>query len=828
MEEPISFGYWVRRRRKALDLTQGDLARQVGCAEVTIQKIEADERRPSKHFAERMAEQLGIPLDERTAFLRCARGEAPIDTLAAPPVAERRVAETPAPEPSANTRPHNLPTQLTSFIGCTHELAQTRDLLAGARLLTLTGPGGTGKTRLALQLANALVADFTDGVWLVELAALSEPALVSQAVATALGVREEPEHPLLATLAHHLRDQQMLLLLDNCEHLIEASAHLAERLLNLCPNLRVLASSREPLGISGEAIFRVPPLSVPDSGQLPPLDELARFESIVLFVERARAGQPEFQLTDETRADVAQVCQRLDGIPLAIELAAARVRILTVEQIGARLDDRFRLLTGGSRTALPRHQTLRALIDWSYDLLTEEERRLLGQLTVFVGGWSLEAAETLWAGEVADVLDLLTRLVDKSLVQVEQQHGAARYRLLETIRQYGLEKLAASGEADALRRRHADYYLSLAESGWADHAGRLSWFVLEYDNFRAALRWAVEQPAGETALRLVHALEWFWYRGGYWSEGRTWLRRTLERPEIAARTHARAAILGMLGHLSWNQSDSLAGQALLHESLALYRELGDPLGSTYPLIQLAVIAREQGDAAQATALLEEMLAIGHVHAQAETIAWAQVTMGEVAVLREDAAEAAAWLTQGLASFQRENVGVGIAWALNHLGHVAQLRGEYEQAAALHAESLILFRETDQQGVGWALESQGQVALARGELDDAYLRFAESLQLALDLGYKPGIAWCLAGLAATAALDAQPVRAAQLWGAAEALRSAIGIRPPPASRVLYDRAITTARGQLGDAAFEAAWAAGQAIPLEDAIAAAMAPSRPGQR
>jgi tetratricopeptide (TPR) repeat protein len=469
---------------------------------------------------------------------------------------------------------------------------------------------------------------------------------------------------------------------------------------------------------------------------------------------------------------------------------------------------------------LPRHQTLQALIDWSYDLLAEEEQRLLAQLAVFAGGWSIEAAEALWAGEPTDALELLTRLVDKSLVQVERQHGAARYRMLETIRQYGLEKLAASGEADALRRRHADYYLSLAEGTWTDYASWFSWLVLEYDNFRAALRWAVEQPQGQTALQLVETLSWLWYRGGYWSEGRTWLRRTLERPEAAGRTPARAALLGMLGHLSWNQSDSATGQNLLQQSLVLYRELGDQLGSIYSLLQLGVIAREQGDAAQATSFFEEVMAIGRTQAEDEPVAWARVSLGEVAVLCEDAAAATEWLAEGLAYFQHSDVTVGRAWAINHLGHVAQLQAEYERAAELHTQSLRLFRDTDQQGVGWALESLGQVALARGDPAEASLRFLESLRVAQELSYKPGMAWCLAGLAATAALEARPARAAQLWGAAEALRTTIGVRQAPASRALYDRLLATARGQMGDTAFMAACEAGAAMPLEDAIAAAI--------
>ncbi|MGH2352814.1 MAG: ATP-binding protein, partial [Chloroflexota bacterium] len=418
---------------------------------------------------------------------------------------------------SLDMLPHNLPLQLTSFVGRERELPAVRDLLAEHRLVTLTGPGGTGKTRLALQVAADVLPAYPDGVWLVALAALADPALVPHAVAQAVGVREEPGRPLLGTLADALRPKRLLLVLDNCEHLLDACAHLADALLRACPHLRVLATGREALGIAGETAWRVPSLGLPDARHLPPVEVLSQYEAVRLFIDRALAVQPGFRVTNQNALAVVQVCARLDGIPLAIELAAARVRVLPVEQLLVRLEDRFRLLSGGSRTALERHQTLRAAVDWSYDLLTEPENAVFARLAVFAGGFTLDAAEAVCAGdgiEAVEVLDLLTHLVDKSLAVVDEQpDGTARYRLLETLRHYAREKLAAREEADTVRAQHATHYLALAEqadpelrgprgAGWLDRLRR------DLDNMREALAWAEAGGEAELGLRLAAALLW--------------------------------------------------------------------------------------------------------------------------------------------------------------------------------------------------------------------------------------------------------------------------------------------------------------------------------
>lgn len=424
---------------------------------------------------------------------------------------------------SLNTLPNNLPVQLTTFIGREHQMAEAKRLLATTRLLTLTGPGGTGKTRLSLQMAADVLDAFPDGVWLVELAPLSDAALVPQTVASTWSVREQPGRPLLETLSDYLRAKSLLLILDNCEHLIDACAQLAETLLRACPHLKLLPSSREALGVAGETAYRVPSLSLPDPHQPLSVESLSRYEAAQLFVDRARAVQPHFSLTAHNLSAVAQICQRLDGIPLALELAAARVKLFAVEQIALRLDDRFRLLTGGSRTALPRQQTLRALIDWSYDLLPVAERGALARLSVFAGGWTFGAAEAVIGPEA---LDLLSHLVDKSLVVVDELAEApeTRYRLLETIRQYARDKLLESGEAPMVRDRHLRHYLLVAEVAEPKLEGpemlpALNQLEAELDNIRAALEWTLDRSP-QAAVQLAARLTFFWQRRGHVPEGR--------------------------------------------------------------------------------------------------------------------------------------------------------------------------------------------------------------------------------------------------------------------------------------------------------------------
>ena len=468
-----------------------------------------------------------------------------------------------APERS----PHNLPLELSSFVGRKQEIAEVEVMLSEHRLLTLTGPGGSGKTRLALAVASDVARDFGDGVWLVDLAPLSDPGLVPQALASVLGVREAPGRELTQTLSDHLLPRTMVLVLDNCEHLIGACASLAEILLRHCPNLRVLATSREALGVLGEAIFAVPPLSMPDPRHLPTVESLSHYEAARLFVDRAEAVKPSFALTESNAMAVAQVCYRLDGIPLAIELAAARARALSVGQISSRLDESFRLLTGGGRSALAHQRTLRTAMDWSHDLLSEEERIAFRRLSVFAGGWTLEAAETVCAGggiDEGEVMDLLASLVDKSLVLVtEQRDGEARYRLLETVRQYALEKLEESGEAGEVRGRHAAWFLALAEEAGPLMMGReqVGWLERtwpEQHNFRAAVRCFLERKDADRAIGLTWAFWRYWWVTGLQGEARRWMEEVLESGDLPGNEvypARRAQANLIIGTYAWSEGD---------------------------------------------------------------------------------------------------------------------------------------------------------------------------------------------------------------------------------------------------------------------------------
>ena len=766
---------------------------------------------------------------------------------------------------------HNLPLQLTSFIGRDREMADAQRLLGTARLLTLTGPGGTGKTRLSLQVAADLIDSFPDGVWLVELAALTDPALVAAAVAAAVGVREDPGVPLLTTLTRSLRGKNLLLLLDNCEHLIGACAELAETLLRACPTVRILASSREALGIAGETTLRVPSLALPQRGTgalpaQPPGGSLLRYEAVRLFVERAQAVQAAFLLTPANAPAVLQICRRLDGIPLALELAAARVRLLPVEGIAARLDDRFRLLTGGSRTALPRQQTLRALIDWSYDLLGAEERILLHRLTVFAGGWTLEAAEAVCAGDGLDayaVLDGLQQLVNKSLVLVEEQGDQARYHYQETIRQYARERLLEAGEIAAVRSRHRDWYVQVAETTApqlrsAGQAAVLRRLRAEYDNLRVALEWCAGDPLGVGAgLRLAGALWRFWLLHGRWSEGRAWLETMLAALDAPAYPAAHAQALFGLGSLT---TDSPTARSYLEESVALWRTLNNPVALAAALEALAEETRIQGLLPAAYRLAAEALALARATGDRSASASALFQLGRTALAQGRLPEARAQLEESLGHTRSLGDERGVALSLYHLGRITLAEGDYAAARALFEESLTLNIEMgDSDTAAWLLNSLGEVArytddypqaavfydqalvlheqlgngygitTARynlgcvaahaGEWATATRLFRAALRLAGETGRRVAVAWCLIGLGSVAGGAGRPVRAAQLFAAATTLLTAIGTTLDPADQAPYERSRQAAEAALPPAVWAAAWTAGATLPLDAAIALA---------
>ncbi len=695
------------------------------------------------------------------------------------------------PLKSLDALPNNLPRQLTSFVGREKEMVEVKRLLSTSSLVTLTGTGGVGKTRLALQVAADLLDQYSDGVWLVELAPLSDHGLVPKAVASALGVPEQAGRQLTETVVDFLCPKSVLLVLDNCEHLLFASAQLVDVLLHTCAGLRILATSREPLGIPAEAIWRVPSLSVPDPSRLPSSPEQPmQYEAVRLFVERAAYSKPGFQVTPSNAALLAQLTHRLDGIPLAIELAAARVKALPVDVLAARLDDRFRLLTSGSWTGLPRHQTLRATLDWSYKLLSEQERILLRRLSAFAGGFALEAAEQICSGnglDDGDILNLLTHLVDKSLVVFDEWDGHARYRLLETVRQYARDRLQESGEADDVRRRHRDWYLALAEQAYPELRGPRPelWgdrLETEHDNLRAALEWSkAEREGAEAGLRLAGALIWFWHMHGHWSEGRGWLESALARSNEARPSVLPKALQGAT-LFALRQGDYGRAMALGEKGVPLCRELEDKENGALLLLWLGSIPMRQGNYKRATTLFEESLSLCHEPRKR-------------------------WLNR---------------MALTHLGDVARCQGDYERAAALHMRSLILARDIGEKfGIAACLLYLGMDTLRQGDYRRSVEYFRESLSVSGEVGNRWVPVECLVGLAGVACAQQHYENAARLFGAVEVFRKSLGYRPYPPDQADHDQRVASTRAAIGGAAFAAAWADGRMMTLEQAIEYALA-------
>jgi non-specific serine/threonine protein kinase len=712
-------------------------------------------------------------------------------------------------------------------------MEEVKALLGKTRLLTLTGSGGCGKTRLMLQVAADMLDAYADGVRLVELAPLAAPALVPQTVASVLGLREAPGKCLTETATDFLRSRQLLLLLDNCEHLLDACAQLADTLLRSCPSLRVLATSREGLGIAGELTYRVPSLSLPNPKRDPTPESLSQFEATRLFIERAWFHQPQFSVTHRNAPALASVCHRLDGIPLAIELAAARVQAMPVEQIEQRLDQRFRLLTGGSRTALPRQQTLRSLIDWSYDLLNESEKALLCRLTVFVGGWELEAAEQVCAGglvEEWEVLDLLTRLVEKSLVVYEEdEEGHGRYRLLDTVRQYTGERLRESSAEETWRQRHAAWYLDLAERQPSTFRGLRSpaWQLLmetEHDNFRAALDWGMHGEP-DLALRLAEHLVTFWDDAGYVTEGYAWLLQALDAgrdgdPALRARVGSRAGWLAMF------QGDYPAAQAILEEALAILREAGDESAEWSPLNALGQVLSAQGDYSGARAVLEESVSLQRRSGDPHRLAAALQDLSSVIAMQGDYPAARVLCDEALAIDRSTGDSPRLAWTLLRAAHVPRWVGDYSIARIRYEEALNLFEEQgESRGIAHTHLNLGHLAPFDGDHSGARAHYQQALDRFGQREEKEGIALSLEGFGMLAAAEGRAVRAGRLFGAAEAIREAIRVQKAPPDLPPYEHAIAAARAALGEEAFETAWAEGRAMNLEHAIAYALENDQP---
>jgi non-specific serine/threonine protein kinase len=784
----VTFGELLKYLRRREGLTQRELSIAVQYSDTQINRLEKNQRVPDATTLTALflpALHIEDQPEWSTRFLALAAKARKEST-------QRRTIDT----RSLATPSHNLPFHLTSFIGRKADVTRIKQRLSQHRLVSLTGVGGIGKTRLAIHCSSTLLSKFRDGIWWVDLVPLTDEALLPQAIAQVLGVRESPTQSLIQSVESFLREKQLLLVLDNCEHLISACAQLAEALLTQCANLRILATSREALGITGEVVYQVPTLSLPASQPPKLIDSLMEYEGVYLFVERAEA-RSGFTLTEQNATAVLQICQQLDGIPLALELAAARTELLSAEEIAERLSDRFNLLRQGNRTVLPRHQTLRAAIDWSYDLLSHKELVLFRRLAVFEGGWTFQEVKAVCSGDDIgedEILDLLGHLVDKSLVIMQVENGNARYRMLETIRQFAHEKFMNSIEAERVQKRHLEFFVHFAEEAdpnlngpeqvaWLDRLGT------EHANFRAALGWALEHHELGSAARLGTGLSWFWVFRAHLREGWQWLEQIIELSRRLAQTEqmspsAKALFAHVLNRASllayYRGRQTLAG-SLGEEGLALSRKIKNKKLIIEALLPLGFVVQNQGDYERAGALLEEKLALSREVGEKWDVARALVLLGNVALNQKDYVSARIRYEEGLAISREIRHRLFIAIFSNNLGHVALNEGNYTAARELYTEAMLLAQEVGSDRymmihlVGWA-----GLARALGQLE----------------------------------------RATRLSGAVEALREYIGSRLEQEEQVEHERTISAARSGMDETMFDQLWREGQAMTLEQAVTYAL--------
>lgn len=870
-----SFGTLLRRFRLAAGLTQAALAARAGLSERALNDLERDpQRTPRLETITLLSEALGLTPGDRAQFLAAARPETSLAPARRDPLeAETAAADgrRPAFAPPSGGK---LPTPSSPFVGRTREVAAICSQLRepGVRLLTLTGPGGIGKTRLALQVATALDSAYAAGARFVALGSLTDPALVLATIAAALDLPESAHQSELQRLAAGLGGSEILLVLDNFEQVTPAAIEI-EHLLTACPTLTMLITSRAVLRLDREREFVVPPLAVPDPLNLPARAEFLANDSVALLMQRARAVLPNFTLTEMNAHPVAAICARLEGVPLAIQLAAARLKLLPPGALLARLDQQLPLLTGGPQDAPERQRTIRATLDWSYHLLSAPQQRLLRRLAVFAGGWTLEAAEGVCAGEDVEraaILDLLGQLVDQSLVMVEERDGSPRYRLLETIREYAKEKLRDSGEEAMLCDRHFNWFSRLAEEvdarTWimmqASEANRLR---AEGENFRAALAWSRREPTGETELQLAAALKSFWTGAGRINEGRHVLRDALARADPTARTQARGRALIVAAGLAAVQTDPAGARQLAEEAIAIFGEVGDELNLARAMVLVARMRHWASVSADFSAEREESLRIcrqqGSPQAFAETLwLWTDITMdqGDYATARRYLEECFAVCQQlddpflrslSLISLARVACAEGdfvrarqlaedglslrqnspawfIAIGMTSLGEVERCAGNDERAATLFTDALARFQnQDDQAGIAWSLHNLGHIARRAGDLPRARALFVNALAIRHQHGYMNGVATELASLAGVSCLAGAYERAARLFGVAEALLENNRSVLAPADALVYTQDFAELRANMQTSALEEAWAAGRAESVEQGVAEALAIATP---
>jgi predicted ATPase/transcriptional regulator with XRE-family HTH domain len=856
MKKESSFGAWLYKQRRSLDLTRKAFADQVGCAQVTLRRIENDTLKPSKELALVLLEKLGIPEHERPQWVQFARGltehpDQAVDSAPAKPLT-------------------NLPSMLTTFIGRQKAQVEIINHLNKYRLVSLTGPGGVGKTRLSIKVGEQVLGDYPQGVWLVELASLNDPELLPQTVAALFGLVTQPNTPVTEMLGNFLRAKTILLILDNCEHLLDACAQFADTLLKSCPNLKILATSREALGITGEAIYRVPSLELPHVEQM--LEKLREYEAVRLFEERAQLVQTDFVLTLENAAFVAQICSRLDGIPLALELAAAKIHTFSANQIAEQLEESFNLLTSGSRTALPRQQTIRASIEWSWGLLTESEQTFMQQLSVFSGGWTLKAAASIASGFFNDksVFDLITSLLDKSLLQrTFDSSGGTRFNMLVTIQLFASQQLNESGQEASTRNQHAAYFIEFAEEAdmHIHRPDQLEWIkglASDHDNLRATLDWCVSNQKTELTLRLLNALGWAWDVRGYYDEARTWFEKIRELPDVNSFPALYAKLLNHMGRHYWMVTDFRRAQSILEESLAIwtklgvngelgmaetldylgvvarwgeqgsniakpylnqsfaiYQKYGDQWGLAQTTLHLGIIEGDQSNDSLALSLFEQSIALYHQVEDLMGIARVSWNLGKLYLKLGNFERAQFYLEQDLRIDEMLQFKIGTEVALGWLGNLNRFQGKYEEAEIFYKRSLALCDEYGLKGdMGSNLFCLGMLALHQNNYFLARQYFIDYYNLVSKVYEKGSTLDLLIGLAAVAGGTSQPERAAKLHGASQTVLETIHFSYMPFDRIELDRHIQIAREQLGKTNFETFTAEGCAMTVDEAVAFAL--------
>jgi len=816
MTETASFGYWVRRWRKALDMTQEQLASQVACAVVTVKKIEMDERRPSRQMAERLARCLNIPEAQRSNFIQVATREKPVYTLYLP--------EKPVSTPAESRLVSKIPVPPTRLIGRRAEVEGIKDcvLRADVRLVTLSGLGGVGKTRLDVQVAQELSSDFKDGTFFISLAPLTDPDLLPAAIAKSIEAVLTPGEPVKESLTRHLVNQEALLVLDNFEHLLPASLFVSE-LLSSVSALKILSTSRTPLHLYGERRFIIQPFDLPDQSE--GVSELEQNDAVALFVERAQAAQSDFRLTPDNASTVTRICQRLDGLPLAIELAAVRMSALSPQELLNHLEPRLPLLIDGPRDVPPRQQTLMDTFSWSFELLNQTERTLLERLSIFRGGGTLEAIESIcFDVEMSAIIDGLARLVDQCLVGRYEINNEPRFTMLETIREFAAARLKSESAEGAIQQRHLTYYLELALRAEPELTGKdqpiwLDRLEIELDNIRAALDFGLRENASpeihEQAAMLAGTLWHFWYSRGLLQEGSEWCRRTLACN--SAENEARAKALSGMGSLLWSQDYNDDAHHYLDEAISLFRRFNNlsKLAETLHISghvehgrQDYVIAKERF--AESLALYQKLEDEVNYYTLIKDFGLMAYILGEYEVAKSYYEESLEW-------FRVNDVKDGIGSALRWLGDLERVSGSYEQAAIYYREALQCNSEVDLPGaVAATLSRLGQIALYEEKVDEAQDLFLDGLKINNEGSYRFEIVECLVGLAGVAVLKSELEHAARLFGAAQALLESINIPLFPAERLDWDRDEYKLRARLPHAVLESAWEEGKTSPLEQVL------------